>query len=54
MNYMCMHDDQGYFVGILRSGRPYRMSLEYFADKKACLEAIARKQWTRRMQLQFI
>jgi len=46
--YACMHDCHGYFVGQLIMGYVRRISLEYFPDAKACLQAIRNHHWTRR------
>jgi len=50
--YMCLHDAHGYFIGRWVTGQILRLSLEYFASKDACLEAIRSKCWTRRRVLQ--
>jgi len=50
--YMCLHDVHGYFIGRWATGHILRLSLEHFASKEACLEAIRSKCWTRRRLLQ--
>jgi len=48
--YSCMHDHQGYFVGVWVLGKIKRLSLEYFANESSCVQAIQARHWTRRCE----
>ncbi|MDQ6966446.1 MAG: hypothetical protein Q9M23_05940 [Mariprofundaceae bacterium] len=43
-----MHNQHGYFIGQWIMGHVKRLSLEYFPDTSACMQAIRKHNWTRR------
>ena len=48
IEYGCMHNRHGYFIGHWAMGDIKRMSQEYFPDAHSCMKAIRTRNWTRR------
>jgi len=48
VEYGCMHNHHGYFIGQWIMGHVKRLSLEYFPDASTCMQAIQTRNWTRR------
>jgi len=46
-DHVCLHDAEGYFVGIISVSGARRLSREHYARREECQQAIRERKWTR-------